>query len=107
MSRSQADIGPYDGAASYFGVQLRHIQEGTGFRSGQSGYDLQDIGMHAGIQASTVYRLVRGGRINPHLDTILRIAHAFDIEPAVLLPSLADLKAMVEASGARPAADEE
>lgn len=103
MSRKQKDMGPFDAAASYFGVQLLHIHEGTGFRTGQQGFDLQDIGMHAGIQASTVYRLIRGGRINPHLDTILRIADAFDIEPAELLPSLADLKAMVAAARAKPA----
>ena len=94
------DLGPFDAAAAYFGVQLRHIHEGTGFRDGFGGYDLKDIGMHAGIQASTVYRLIRGARVNPHLDTILRIAHAFDVEPGVLLPSLSDLKIMVKAQNA-------
>lgn len=102
----RGDLGPFDAAASYFGVQLRHIHEGTGFRDGFGGYDLKDIGMHAGIQASTVYRLIRGARVNPYLDTILRIAHAFDIEPGTLLPNLSDLKTMVKASSGADNADE-
>lgn len=95
----RGDLGPYEAAASYFGVQLLHIHEGTGFREGKGGFEMKDIAMHAGIQASSVSRLIRGARVNPYLDTVLRIACAFDVEPAALLPSLSDLKAMVRAAG--------
>lgn len=92
---SRKSLGAYDAGAAYFGVQLRHIHEGTGFRAGEGGFDMKDIAMHAGVQASTVSRLINGVRINPYLDTILRVAIAFDIEPGALLPTLSDLKAMV------------
>jgi DNA-binding XRE family transcriptional regulator len=95
----KGDLGPFEAGTAYFGVQLRHINEGTGFRTAEGGFDQKTIARHAHLQTSTISRLVRGARANPYLDTVLRIAHAFDIEPAELMPSLAELKAMVAASG--------
>ena len=81
----------FEAATAYFGAKLREILD--------TGATRTDIAMKIGIQGSTVGRLISGARVNALLETVLRTAHAYDMEPSELMPSLSELKAMV--AGAR------
>ncbi len=81
------DLDPFESATAYFGASLRQILD--------TGVTRQDMGHRIKVQTSTVSRLINGSRLNPMLSTVLRTAYAYDMEPATLMPTLAELKAMV------------
>jgi len=81
---------PFEAATSYFGAWLQSKLD--------EGLTRKDIAQKINVQASTVGRLIGGSRVNPYLDTVLRTAHAFQVEPSELMPSLEDLNKMVAAS---------
>lgn len=87
---SDAPLDPFHAATGYFGCELQSILD--------TGVTRKDIAEKIGVQASTVGRLIGGSRVNPYLETVLRTAYAYGKEPAELLPTLADLRAMVDAS---------
>lgn len=81
---------PFEAAAGYFGAWLQSKLD--------EGLTRKDIAMQIKVQASTVGRLIGGDRTNPYLETVLRTAHAFQVEPSTILPSLEELNAMVVAA---------
>ena len=91
------DLGPFEAAVSKFGATLQELLN--------TGITRQDIAERCGLQPSTVSRLINGSRQNAYVETVLRVAYAFDIEPAVMLPTLAELKLMVRSADA-PQPDE-
>ncbi len=78
---------PFDAATGYFGAWLQGKVD--------EGFTRKDVAMKVGVQASTVGRLMSGSRSNPYLDTLLRAAYAFQVEPAEMMPKLAELNEMV------------
>jgi len=82
------DLDPFESATAYFGASLRQILD--------TGVTRQDMGQRIKVQTSTISRLINGSRLNPMLSTVLRTAHAYGMEPAALMPSLAELRAMVQ-----------
>ena len=81
----------FEAATCFFGAKLQEIMD--------TGLSRRDIAEAAHLQTSTVSRLINGARLNPALGTVLRVAHAFDKEPGDLMPTLAELKQMVNGTG--------
>ena len=89
-------IDPYIAAAGKLRIELNKILD--------EGLTLQTVADMTGTQASTISRLARGDRSNPYIDTVLRIALAFNREPASLLPTLEQLRSIVDMSKEQDAA---
>lgn len=74
---------------SYFAEMVKETREG------------QDMTMHAlakraGLQTSTVSRIESRERVQPTLETILRVSWALQVSPKHFLPDLVDMKEIFE-----------
>lgn len=67
-------------ATDEFGARLKRIREAAGLTQ-------EEVGDRCGMDLSAISRLERGER-NPRLTTMLRLADALDVEPAVFVQGM-------------------
>jgi len=54
----------------------------------KSGRGVADVAREAGVDRTLIYKIENGG--DPHLTTVVKLANALGVRPAVLFPELGE-----------------